>query len=226
MAGSQQVGRYTAPGGGHAALWYGTAASFVDLHPAGAVISGAAATDGTLQGGWVSLTGNGTQAALWAGTPESFINLTPGGGGSVYGMVPGQQVGEASIGGQVHAVMWSGTPESIVDLHPGPTGNSRLYATCGTAQVGVWNGDKAAIWFGTAQSAMSLHDFLPPEYGFSRAWSVYEANGLFYVGGDALHSSGRTEAFLWIGIPAPSTALLLGTSLVFFTRRRRYASAA
>jgi hypothetical protein len=225
MAGTQQVGSYGAGGFGqqHAALWYGTPESFVDLHPSGAFLSSAGATDGSLQGGYVSLTGSGYQAALWAGTPESFINLTPGGFGMVHGMVPGQQVGFKQVGPGLlnHAAMWSGTPESFIDLDPGTTGGSKLFATCGTAQVGTANGDRATIWFGTAQSAVSLHDFLPPEYSFSRAFSVYEADGLFYVGSDATHFTGRTEAFLGIGVPAPSTAFPFALGLIFAASRRR-----
>jgi hypothetical protein len=201
-AGSEQVGVRGSPQ--RATLWRGTAASMVDLHPAGALESGAHGTDGTRQGGYVHF--NTEHAALWSGTAASVVDLNPPGAGSsgIYGMVPGQQVGFATVGAQglLHAIIWSGTAASFVDLNP-PGNTSQLFATCGSAQVGILNGGQAAIWFGTATSVVNLHSFLPASYYLSFATCVHEKNGTFYVGGWARQSSGTPqEAFLWVGTPA------------------------
>jgi hypothetical protein len=225
MSGNEQVGQYALPGVGHAAVWHGTAASFVDLHPAGAFESVASGTDGTHQGGFVQGEFTGSHAALWSGSAASMVDLNPPGadGSEIHGMVPGQQVGFAIFGSPSvdHAVMWSGTAASWIDLNPA-NGSSILYATCGSAQVGTLNGLDAAIWFGTPQSVVNLHSLLPSSYYFSIATSVYESNGLFYVGGWAARSGGPSEeAFLWVGVPAPSGApALVFASIVARGRRR------
>jgi hypothetical protein len=220
--GSEQVGVRGSPA--HAVLWHGTAGSLVDLHPPGALESAALGTDGLHQGGYVHFTA--PHAALWSGTAASMIDMNPIGsaGSRISGMVPGQQVGYAAIGTPAlnHASIWSGTAASWIDLNP-PGSTSELDATCGSAQVGQLNGGSAAIWFGTPQSVINLHSFLPPSYFYSVATSVYESNGLFYVGGWAQQSSGTPqEAFLWVGVPAPSgLALLAAAGFSAGGRRRR-----
>jgi hypothetical protein len=132
-------------------------------------------------------------------------------------MVPGQQVGFATFGspGLDHAGMWAGTAASWLDLNP-PNSYSRLMATCGTAQVGELDGFDAAIWFGTPGSMVDLHTFLPSGYSYSIATSVYESNGVFYVGGWAARSGGPSEeAFLWVGVPAPSGLAALSIAGAF-----------
>jgi hypothetical protein len=58
----------------HAGLWTGTAASFVDLHPAGATQSIARAVHGTVQVGEATI-GGVAHASLWNGTSGSWIDL-------------------------------------------------------------------------------------------------------------------------------------------------------
>jgi hypothetical protein len=78
--GSQEVGEGTGSGTGnkaHALLWFGTAASAVDLNPtdlSGFTASYANATNGTFQVGYGSI-GSDTHALLWAGTAASAIDL-------------------------------------------------------------------------------------------------------------------------------------------------------
>ena len=222
MAGSQQVGDYYTPGVGHAALWSGTAQSFVDLHPAGAQLSIAYATDGVQQGGYVQFVA--PHAALWSGTAASMLDLNPIGssGSHITGMVPGQQVGYATLGtpGIDHAGIWSGSAASWIDLNP-PNSYSQLFATCGSAEVGILNGFDAAIWFGTPQSVIDLHSFLPNSYYYSIATSIAEEDGVFYVGGWAEQAAGTREAFLWVGVPSPSTLSLAAPILLTSFRRRR-----
>jgi hypothetical protein len=87
ISASQQVGaaRLTQFGPSTAALWSGSAASFVNLHPASAPAhanSGAVAVDGGVQVGFVQLFDPDDpnmnlvdRAALWHSTAASFVNL-------------------------------------------------------------------------------------------------------------------------------------------------------
>jgi hypothetical protein len=60
----------------HALLWHGTAASTVDLQPAGFADSCARAAHGNLQVGYGHLSGTSTiHALLWKGTAKSVVDL-------------------------------------------------------------------------------------------------------------------------------------------------------
>lgn len=209
--GGQQVGIVTPSGGSEnyrAALWHGSNA-WTNLSPAGALRSGAQATDGTLQGGWVDFPfGNSyvRHATLWSGSAESALDLSPTGsqGSAVLGMSPGQQVGWARPVGMLaeHAAIWSGSAQSVLDLHPiGNPGESHLNATIGWAQVG-WSHvpgasfPHAGIWFGSASSFIDLQQFLPPGYSDSYAQAVDFYNGQLEVAGYAVNAQGYSEAFL------------------------------
>ncbi|MDQ6699487.1 MAG: hypothetical protein M3Z36_04810 [Acidobacteriota bacterium] len=124
----------------HALRWTGSAASVVDLHPAGFDASEALATNGSQQGGWgYSATPVAHQhALLWAGTAASAVDLHPVGfhDSKITALTATQQVGEGWIGtpgavGSVrHAFVWSGTPESAIDLNQYlPTGYTNAVAT-------------------------------------------------------------------------------------------------
>jgi hypothetical protein len=142
-------------------------------------------------------------------------------------MAPGQQVGTAGFPGTTaHAGMWSGTPGSWVDLHPANASYSWGYGTCGTAQVGaavIPGAASAVIWFGSAQSMVSLHQFLPAgEYFQSVAMGVSFFNGQFYVSGQATRTSDHVnEAWLWVGVPSPGGATVLLTFGGMLAARRR-----
>jgi hypothetical protein len=227
MRGNEQAGTFSAAAGSiHGAVWHGSAGSFVDLHAWGPRdISLAFATDGLRQGGYFQTEFGSPHAVLWSGSAASMIDLNPpgAGGSTIYGMASGQQAGIAYFGVPSidHAVIWSGSANSWVDLNP-PNSSSILAATCGTAQAGQLNGFSAAVWFGTPQSVVNLHAFLAPEYVYSVATSVYEQSGLFYVGGWAYRSGGPSqEAFLWVGVPCPSSLALLSWTGVLACRRRR-----
>jgi hypothetical protein len=93
------------PGEDHALLWFGTAASVIDLHPAGASYSLAMGISGQQIVGQA----NGL-AALWDGPTHTYINL--GYQGVAYATNGVQQVGAFSS----HAALWSGSAASFVDL--------------------------------------------------------------------------------------------------------------
>ena len=85
--GSQQVGhvevfyQYS-----HAALWEGSAASWIDLHPAGAQYSAAKGVLAGRQVGSVTI-GDVGHASMWTGSAESWVDLSlwvPGSWRSTY----------------------------------------------------------------------------------------------------------------------------------------------
>lgn len=109
-----QYGSITTPYPGpsvRAAMWTGSAASYVDLHPAGFArswVSGAA--DGQAVG--TAVLGSTNHAMLWAGGPAT-IDLNPDGAGSnAVDADGGLQIGD--VGGR--AAIWAGTADSYFDL--------------------------------------------------------------------------------------------------------------
>jgi len=78
VSGGQEVGSGTlinTPSDVHALLWTGTAASAVDLNPAGYSSSIAYGTNGRQQVGFASAPAMDTHALLWSGTAGSAIDL-------------------------------------------------------------------------------------------------------------------------------------------------------
>lgn len=175
----QQVGYTRDPGSflEHAAVWSGTAASWVDLHPAGATQSRANAVSSGQQAGYLHVGGVGGNfyASLWSGTAATWSDLNPA--GSIYslalGSFGGRQAGQASFGVDNHAGLWSGTPGSWLDLHPASAFSSTAYDTDGAQQVGMAYTDsnsRASVWSGSAGSWVNLH---PNAALASRALAVH-----------------------------------------------------
>jgi hypothetical protein len=200
-----QVGSVTVSQGVyHAALWRGTPESVVDLHPPGAEWSTAVATDGVLQGGYMRWTAtNEIRPVIWNGTAQSMVDLRPGGYGYLYGMATGVQVGQVHEPGVTIAALWRGSPESFVNLNPPGNTAARFRATTGRVHAGAFgqfNVSRAGVNFNSPNSWVSLHQFLPPQYGsFSEATCIYQAGDTIYVGGWATRNFGYEEAILWIG---------------------------
>ncbi len=164
----QQAGYVDVPIGGfaHAAIWAGTADSFVDLNPDGFLISNAHATDGSHQAGGGAGNDGVSHALLWSGTAASFVDLNPAGyaGSEAHAVSGNLQGGSAFVtdNGPEHAALWSGTADSFVDLNPTniTIQQSRINATQGNQQGGSGNvGSElhALLWSGTADSAVDLH---------------------------------------------------------------------
>ncbi len=213
VGGNQQVG-IVHTGQLHASLWTGSAASWVDLHPAGATESEAYATSGSQQVGFVILSsGNGLhRASLWTGSAASWVNLHPE--GAVYSLALGidgsQQVGGAGFPGtNFHAGLWTGTAASWVDLHPPAATTSYTFDIDASHQVG-WarvNGEyRASLWTGTAESWIDLS---PAGTTFSRARG---ASGALQVG-VAAPINGKSSAILWQGSPSSWEDLSLAIPL-------------
>lgn len=79
VAGNVQVGLFELLDAGilraHAALWRGTEASRVDLHPSGFVDSRAFAVSGNRQAGYGALADGNVHALVWEGTSGSAVDL-------------------------------------------------------------------------------------------------------------------------------------------------------
>lgn len=227
-----QVGLVNAFGTSTAALWRGTAASYVNLNPNVAVFSEAWAATDSIQVGMVSIGAKSTIAALWRGTPGSFVDLSGGARGSIaYGAFGETQVGWRMLGttsGLNHAALWSGTAASFVDLHPAvsnaPTASSEALAVYENHQVGwalVSGQSHAFIWQGTAASAVDLNPFLPAGYVNAVATDISSDGSFLYVGGYTITpGTNRRQAVVWISpVPEPATWLSLGLGVLVLLRR-------
>ena len=107
----------------HALLWTGSAASAVDLNPAGFDESFAIAVSDLRQGGYAKPAGSTLKhAMLWQGDAASAIDLHPTGfsESGINSLRGNLQVGAASgptTGNVLHAMLWQGSAASAVDLH-------------------------------------------------------------------------------------------------------------
>jgi hypothetical protein len=214
--GTQQVGWTHRTGQTRrASLWHGTAASWVELHPAAATgESRALATTGYLQVGF-AIVGANRRPSLWRGTAASWIDLTPADAhsGTAAGAHGEHQVGWVEISGYGRASLWSGTAGSWVDLHPLGATASQANGVDGDLQVGsvirdgVW---RAGHWRGTSASWQALP--LPAgEWLHTMAQSVWRDGTTTYIVGQGENMNPRRgEALLWIG-RAPAPAAVSGT---------------
>lgn len=206
-AGGQQVG----VAGGFAALWNGTAASWVTINPASAGFSQlngvAIGTGGPQQVGWAHIiSANAVHAGLWSGSAASFVDLNPPGAfnSEAFATNGTQQVGRAFIfnppNSHDHAVLWNGTAASWVSLDPPTSNESRALAISGNQQVG-WiinntvGSQIAALWSGSAASYVNLN---PSGSGQSVA---YGTSGLQQVGFASTFDYGHS-ACVWAGSAA------------------------
>lgn len=192
-----QVGQVTVGGVGHASLWSGSAAGWVDLHPGIASSSTAFDISGPQQVGQ-AIVGGESRASLWNLTSGSWVSLHPENAifSIAYGTNSAQQVGEAIIDNKVRASLWSGGAGSWVDLSPPGATASTAYDIFGSQQVGraEFGGDgRAGLWNGTPGSWVSLH---PAGSPFSEALATTGARQVGHVTvGSRLHAS------LWAGTP-------------------------
>ncbi len=203
----------------HAALWNGTAANWVDLHPPGAAssiafsvaqVSGVVAGRKSVEVGGVAVLG-AYHAAMWpsggggiGGVPV-WLDLNPVNASAslalcvqVDGTGMMTSVGFATYGVLDHAGMWNGPGAAWTDLHPiGPSwiGLTHSHAVaCDTSQqVGYATIGTwhATVWSGSASSAVDLH---PP--GATRSECAGVSGGV-QVGNAII--GGSRHATLWRG---------------------------
>lgn len=149
-------------GDAKAAVWFGSADSWTNLHPESARWSRVHAVHAGQQAGIAEINGN-LHASLWTGSADSWVDLNPEGVSlsQAGGVGDGQQVGYSIVYvngiGSGRASLWSGTAESWVNLHPiGVAGSSFALGVRGGKQVGHAN-SRAGIWSGTAESWVDLN---------------------------------------------------------------------
>jgi hypothetical protein len=201
--GSNLVGTYhIAEQQSRAALWPGTSAGRVDLHPPSAFTSGAYDVRGGVQ---VGFTGNGQtfHAAVWNGTAGSHVDLhPPDWAGSFANATHG-----AAQGGTVYmsspssprAALWTGSAGSFVNLHPPGTQSSQITEMASGVQVG-WafslQGQRmAGTWNGSAETWRSLH----PSGSFSHS-QFWGTTGSIHAG-ELTALGGYTHAAINWGSP-------------------------
>lgn len=182
-----------------AALWTGTAGSYLNLHPAGSHESFLTDCFGTKQVGHVRRN-EGDRASMWTGTAGSWVNLHPAGPAtdSYINRTDGtKQVGAARIDFYLRAAMWSGTAGSFVNLNPTGAFLSVVRDLAGSKQGGYavyLEEANAILWSGSAASAINLN---PPGANAS----VINAMTATKQGGYASFDS-NPHAGIWSGTAA------------------------
>lgn len=218
IGGGQQVGyvdRSTMGGGGfttvrdvRAALWRGTAQSYVDLKPTtlgSTDDSRALDTDGTYQVGWgYFFSGTHYRALMWSGTAASVVDLSPPNFDATFAQAVAKdvQVGygmnyEGGSFGPTHALVWQGTAASVVDLGEGVLNDTNGKSHVGRIAAGPWNYySHAARWDGVSPTPVDLHNLLPPGvYVNSIADSIDDAGNI--VGFAQRADTYFLEAVVW-----------------------------
>lgn len=161
----------------NAAIWNGSAASWVNLNPFGAASSLGYGVHGSTQVGVATFAGQ-RRAGLWHGTAQSWTSLHPAAfysseARAVHGA---RQVGVVYLDEVVsHASLWSGTAQSWIDLHPS-TGADRsfafgIYENQQVGSVVSENFGHASLWSGSAESRIDLN---PPGAVSSVASAIHE----------------------------------------------------
>lgn len=174
----------------HAALWSGSAASLIDLHPAHALDSFALAVSGTQQVGYAYI-GSYTRALLWTGSASSSVDLTPSGAFNsiAYGVASGYQVGV--VDGR--AAIWNGTAATFEDL-----GAFLPVTGANSVASGVWS-DGTTLFvsgYGAGPSGID-HAYL-----WSRPIPAPSSAGLLLLAAASMHRRRRASR----RVPPPTTS--------------------
>lgn len=195
-----------------ALVWSGSAASVVELHPAGYDSSEALATNGVQQGGWAYRAVEGrSHAMLWSGTAASALDLHPSGytDSKITAISGDRQVGEGwtgipgALGSIRHALVWTGSTNSVVDLNQFlPPGYKHAVAT-GIDEQGHITGYAYNTYIqGMGVGGDSIAVVFAPGQAPSSALSSITLNPSNVAPGDAF------SAAVALGGPAPSGVTL------------------
>ncbi len=199
--------------GSKALRWNGSAASVVELHPAGYDSSEALATNGVQQGGWAYRAVEGrTHAMFWSGTAASALDLHPAGytDSKITGIFGDRQVGEGwtgipgALGSVRHALAWTGTANSVVDLNQFlPSGYTHAVATGIDEQGNIVGYAYNTYIQGMGVGGDSIAVVFAPGQASSSALSSIVLNPANVAPGDAFSTA------IALGGPAPATGVTL-----------------
>lgn len=193
----------------HPAVWFGSAASFVDLMPPS--ISGpndngeVLGTAPGVQVGRMFIDRGGLRAYKWNNTAASGVDCTPAGviGAGFLGTDGTQHVGYVVITGneRERAAIWSADGSTWTNIHPAGLFQSLAYACRGGKQVGFTStagfNPHAWLWQGSAESSLDLQSFLPVEFTASRATGIDE-NGVISGYAYAFEFGFQPVAVVWV----------------------------
>ncbi len=176
--GNIQVGTMSnGSGTSHAAMWFGTARSEVDLHT----------------GPYLSTGLNSLNAAT---------NTQVGGGTLEKSIVNGIEIKRF----QQHALLWHGTVKSLIDLHPAGYLDSFATQFGPSKEVGYADKfdvnqnfiTNAYVWSGTTASALNLHQFVPAQYPCSQAYFMDVPTGV--ISGTVSDCFRNIVPVLWVPV--------------------------
>jgi hypothetical protein len=199
VGGGQEVGYGDFSQGGpysHALLWRGTAASYVDLNPAGYSNTTAVATNGSIQAGYSSAyIGNAPEptpyAMMWSGTAASAVSLQPllpsyltasvansiDAAGDVFGVA-------YDTSGAMHSVEWIAPPHIATGTASGGSNQSVVAAgrspTAGNVQVvfsttsggTLTNTNSLLTPSGLGSNIGTVNFELPTSDGLAQTWDL------------------------------------------------------
>lgn len=193
---------YDADDWAHAALWFGTCDSMVDLHPGPPYLTSEVMdVRGGMAAGNAGVGGKRQAIAWLAQQPVEFADLHPDGASNSYAYATDgdRQGGSAYMldFGGAQAVVWDDTPQSMVVMHPPGYGYSIIHAMAPGAQAGVGlvriaDGrlkDHALLWHDTPESWLDMH----PSFHPGANSYMFGTTGDMHVG----RSNGR--AGIWFG---------------------------
>ncbi|MEQ1821318.1 MAG: hypothetical protein ABL949_02290 [Fimbriimonadaceae bacterium] len=200
-----------------AAMWYGSSASYVRLHPIWATFSVAMATSDSRQFGWTSSPASFGlhRATVWEGTKESATVVHPAWAGTsaseIWSAAPGIQVGfVGNSSADYRACAWVDGQQTPINLTPSWAEYSQAAAVYGDKIVGVavtpGGLGKAVLWHGPDPNAcedLSTYIPLPTD---SVARSVFVDDSGLFIGGFTTNPGPR--AFLLYKPNTPTIANL------------------
>jgi hypothetical protein len=221
----------------HAVAWSGSSESVVSLERVGIARSAVFASQAGLQVGFgATAIHQSFQAMLWHGSAESGQLIGPASArwSRATGTDGSDIVGIANFVEYPRAWLWRQDGKEQIDLHPPWAISSEARGTIAGFQVGVIglpnSAVHATVWRGSAESAVSLHQFLPTEFQspfhrYSFAYGANVWNGRVYIVGHAQNASAQYVPVLWVGpVPELSSAYSVSVMLAalhFRVLRRR-----
>jgi hypothetical protein len=217
VAGVQQAGYTSLPGlGQRGLLWSGSAASWLDLTPAGATASRVYGVVPGTQVGTARIAGF-DHAGIWNGSAGSWTDLHPTGLAGSYARAVhnGVQVGTTiTPSGNVRAAIWFGTAASWMDLTPPGSPYSEAYAVSDGVQVGTaqfGNTIQAVLWTGSATSYVNLQPAGASSSGAQAVAGARQAGSATF--GGVQHAgiwSGSAASWRDLHPPAATDSFVLG----------------